>query len=107
MTTRVCNPAWPSTSANTRAKTSTTAGAAPPRTRTGRQHSGLEEEAFANDSGTFYAMQASAIRWNAEWKARCGPSPASTARSGAFHSAFQRMALAYNRSAAVAQAGVP
>ena len=38
-------------------------------THTGRQHSSLEEEAFASDSGTFYAMQASAIRWNAEWKA--------------------------------------
>ena len=38
-------------------------------THTGRQHSSLEEEAWASDSSTSYAMQASAIRWTAEWKA--------------------------------------
>ncbi len=35
----------------------------------GKQHSSLEEEAFASDSGTSYELQATAIRWTSDWKA--------------------------------------
>ncbi|VVO10902.1 type VI secretion system Vgr family protein [Pseudomonas fluorescens] len=35
----------------------------------GQQHSSLLEEAVGSDSGTSYHLEASAIRWDAEWKA--------------------------------------
>ncbi|CAK9888756.1 MULTISPECIES: type VI secretion system Vgr family protein [Pseudomonas] len=35
----------------------------------GTQHSSLLEEAFGSDSGTAYRLSASAIRWDADWKA--------------------------------------
>lgn len=35
----------------------------------GKQHSSLLEDAFGSDSGTAYQLSASAIRWDADWKA--------------------------------------
>ena len=38
-------------------------------THEGTQHTSLEEEAFGSDSGTSYALKATAIRWTSDWKA--------------------------------------
>jgi type VI secretion system secreted protein VgrG len=42
---------------------------------TGKQHSSLQEEAGGSDYSTTYHLKASAIRWDAEWKAPLQPKP--------------------------------
>ncbi|WP_407730278.1 type VI secretion system Vgr family protein [Pseudomonas helleri] len=41
----------------------------------GKQHSSLQEEAGGSDYSTTYHLKASAIRWDAEWKAPLQPKP--------------------------------